>query len=180
MSQLAMTDLQSPAEKRGEGQARGDLSAEVGRERHRFQVKSVCSSEHSQGVEGSRDWLSYRKSTCTPAGQPASILGLHSGELMLRPHQSRVGRERRCHLSLAYGSGFSHHRAPQREFIQTPSRTTSGEQRKDQGKHGSHLGTPSTSMGQDGYIQLMKEQMGNSSLPLIRGMAEGPRGESGG
>lgn len=65
---------QSPAEKHGEGQARGDLSAEVGRERHRFQVKSVCSSEQSQGVEGSRDWLSYWKSTCTPAGQPASIL----------------------------------------------------------------------------------------------------------
>lgn len=33
MSQLATTDLQSPAEKHGEGQARGDLSAEeVGRE----------------------------------------------------------------------------------------------------------------------------------------------------
>lgn len=128
-------DWQSPAEKRGEGQARGDLSTEVGRERHRFQVKSVCSSEHSQGVEGSRDWLSYQKSTCTPAGQPASILRLHLRELMRRcPHQSRVGRERRSQLSPADGSGFSHHRAP--------SRTTSGEQGKDQGNKAAILGHP--------------------------------------
>lgn len=80
-------------------------------------------------MEGSRDWPSYLKSTCTLAGQPASTLGL-----LMRghPHQSRV-RGNATLISLQLIGVDSHTTVLCRGNSSKPRRglTTSGEQGKD-------------------------------------------------
>lgn len=79
-------------------------------------------------------------------------------------HQSRAGRGCCCRLSPANGSQFLHHRALQSEFIQTLPQIS-----KEKTEYSSDLQTPSMSMVQCGYTQMIKELMKKTPVSFSPG-----------